>query len=224
MSATPPEGGSGLAKQLLRLARFTAENLGPMIVFIILSRLFGTKLAIAGTILYCLLDIARRYWKKLGFPKLYLFSTAMTVGFGAIDLLSNEPFMLRFEPAISNFITFALFVYGSAGKRSLILEIVEEKRGAPFIDRPDIVRFCIYLTLIWAVYFLVKALFYLYLGLTLSLELATEIRAVVGPVSLAAMIGGVSAGARPLYHLFNHLGLLPPRPVVDETKPGSLPA
>lgn len=199
-------------KKIFGMLRFTAENLGPVIVFIVLSRMFGTKIAIAGTVAFAAVDIARRFWMKVGFTTLYIVSAGMTVGFGSIDLMSETPFMLRFEPVISNLVTAGVFLIGAFGKRSMILELVEQQRGAPFVDRPDLIRFFIYMTLAWAVYFFVKAMIYLWMGLAMPLERAMEIRSVFGTVSLVAMIGLVTLLARPSYFLLMRLGLLPPRP------------
>ena len=63
-------------------------------------------------------------------------------------------------------------------------------------------------TLFWAGYFFVRAGVYLWLGLTLPLQQALAVRAVIGTASLAGMIG-LSFMGRRLFFFCRWLGLLP---------------
>ena len=198
--------------RLLGILRFGAENLGPIITFIVLSRLFGLKVAIAGAVIFVVADVIRRKWFHLSFPTIYLVSAGLTVGFGIVDLFAANPFMLRFESVVSNLVTCGFFVVGARGKSSMIQEIVEQKRGAPFVNRPDLQRFFSYLTLMWAFYFLLKAIIYLWLGLVLPLDRAVEIRSIFGTASLMAMVAISATLTRQLYLLCQRFGWLPPQP------------
>jgi hypothetical protein len=117
--ATPVEntGKTPLTfRRVLGILRFGLENLGPLLIFIGLSRFYGLKVAIAGAVIFVVADVIRRKWLHLSFPKLYLVSSGLTVGFGIVDLLADSPFMLRFEPVISNLVTCGFFVVGAHGK------------------------------------------------------------------------------------------------------------
>lgn len=213
-------GENSAARKLLGMLRFAIENFGPVIVFMLLSRMFGTKIAIGGTVAYTVLDIGHRLWKKQRFTTLYLMSAGMTVGFGIIDLLASTPFMLRFEPVITNLVSAGVFVYGAFGKPSMVQELVEQKRGSPLGDRPDLAQFFVYLTLAWAAYFVIKSGIYLWVGLNMPLDRAIEVRSIFGTASLVAMIGLLVVLARPAYFLCERLRLIPPRP----QDPGARPA
>lgn len=213
--ATPAEntGKKPLTvRRVLDILRFGLENLGPLLIFIGLSRFYGLKVAIAGAVIFVVLDVIRRKWMHLSFPMLYLVSSGLTVGFGLVDLLADSPFMLRFEPVISNLVTFGIFVFGAFGKTSLLQEIIEQKRGAPFVNRPDLQRFFSYLTLFWALYFLLKAILYLWIGMAFPLDRAVEIRSVFGTISLIAMIAISTTQTRRLYRLCQRFGWVPPQP------------
>ncbi len=203
--------------QFVKTLVFTAENLAPLIAFLVLSHFYGLKIAIAGTVAYSVIDIVRRLWFKQDIPKLYWVSAGMTVGFGTIDLFAETPIMLRFESVISNCVTAGIFFAGAGGKVSMMQEIVEKKRGEPFRNRPDLRRFFAYMTLAWAIYFLVKAMVYLGAGLLLPLDALMEIRLVFGNVSLGLMILLTATQGRRLYWFLHARGLLPERPAEAAT-------
>jgi intracellular septation protein A len=191
--------------------RFVGENLAPLIVFLLLSRFWGLKVAIGATILFVAADTVRRLWLRLGFTRLYVMSAAMTTGFGGIDLFTGTPFMLSYEAVITNLVSFVAFLAGAHGKTSMIQEIVEQRRGARFVDRPDMQRFFVYLTLFWAVYFLFNALFYLWVAQNYPVDVAAQIRSVTGTAGFLVMLFvSISQGKR-LHGLCDRLGLLPPR-------------
>ena len=195
---------------------FVFGNFGPLIVYLVLSRYFGVRVATAATCVFVIADVARRLWRRTSFTRLYGMSAALTLSFGAVDLLSSNPFMLKFEPAIINLAVCIAFVAGTRAKTSLIQEIVEERRGAPFVNRPDLQRFFRYLTLLWAGYFLIKAGVCLWLVLTLPLERALAAISVSGGVSLGVMIIVSTTQGKRLHAVCRRLGLLPPRPEAGE--------
>lgn len=203
-----------IAKRIQDILRFSVENLSAVIAFMALNHFFGLKTAIAGTILFTILDAIRRKLFHLSFPVIYLVSSGLTIGFGVIDLFSVNPFMLRFEAVISNIITGGTFVAGAGvyGKKSMIQEIAEQKQGTPFVNRPDLHRFFSYITLLWASYFFIRAMIYLWLGLIMPLERAVEIRAMFGTASLLVMIVITSTQSRRLYGVCQRFGWLPARP------------
>lgn len=201
----------GLLARLKGLGHFAADNIGAVVVFLVVNQIWGLKAAIAASIVFAVIDALRHWWLRIAFTKVGVVATVLTIGFGLIDLFAATPFMLRFESVISNLMTGAVFAAGARGKRSMLLELVEQKRGAPFVGRPDLVRFFAILTWIWVGYFAIKAGLYLWVGLIVPLDRAIELRAIWGTASLVAMMVVFSALARQLYHLFNRLGWLPPR-------------
>ena len=183
-----------------------------MIVFIAVSHFFGTKAAIASSMVVIALGIADRVMRKRRFETLFIVSAVQTLVFGGIDLVSDQPFMLRFEAVISNLVTAGVFLGSLFRPTSMVEEIVERQKSRSFSDRPDLRRFFQILTLIWVGYFLLKAMLYLWLGMVLPLEQAMEWRATLGTASLMAMIGLSIVGTKFLYQVLYKLGWLPRRP------------
>jgi intracellular septation protein A len=191
---------------LLRFVRYVLMEFGALIVFWVALYTAGIKPAIAATILFILLDGSYRWWRQLPVTRIYLLTSALAVGFGCIDLLAANPFMIKYEAVITNIATGIFFVAGARGEKSLIQEVAEKRSEFP--DRADVRYFFRLFTLAWAAYFFVKAAVYLWLGMILPLQQALAVRAVVGGVSLACMLGLSFAGRR-LFFLCRWLGLLP---------------
>jgi intracellular septation protein A len=195
------------AKELVRASAF---DFGGILVFYLLLYTLGLKAAIGGTILFLIVDAIRRKRQGLGFPRIYILSSALAVVFGIVDLISDNPFMIKYEAVISNLVLGAMFAAGARG-RSILQELVEQREGARYDDQPDIARFFQLMTLLWAGYFIVKAVVYVWLGQMLTIERTMEIRPIIGTVSLVAMMGVTMQGRR-LFALAGRLGLLPARP------------
>jgi intracellular septation protein A len=180
-----------------------------LLVFWALLTLGGLRLAIAGAVLFVVLDAARRWRGGHAFTRVWLLSNALTVVFGTVDLIATTPFLLATQSVVTNLATGLAFIVGARGPKSMIQEVAEQGRGEPFPDRADIGRFFRWFTLVWAAYFLLKAGFYLWLAQELSLERAMAVRSVVGSASLVLLIAASFSQGRRLFLLCQRLGLLP---------------
>jgi intracellular septation protein A len=202
-------------QRLRAVLKFILWEFGPLVVLLALSSAFGLKVAIAGTIAFILIDAARRLRRHIPFTRIYLLSSGLAIIFGTIDLMSQTPFMLKYEAVITNVATGIAFVAGSRGEKPMLQEIAEQ-RGGTFPDRPDVRYFFRLFTLLWAAYFFVKAGVYLWLGAVLPLQRAIVLRSVIGGVSLGVMLVVSITQGRRLFFLCRRLGLLP---VVQEPQP-----
>jgi intracellular septation protein A len=202
-------------QRLRAVLTFVLWEFGPLIALLALSSAFGLKVAIAGTIVFIAADAGRRLWKRIPFTRIYLLSSGLALVFGTIDLMSQTPFMLKYEAVITNAATGVAFVAGSQGDKPMLQEIAEQ-RGSVFPDRPDVRYFFRLFTLLWAVYFFVKAGVYLWLGAILPLPRAMLLRSVIGSVSLGLMVAFSVTQGRRLFFFCRWLGLLP---AVQENPP-----
>ncbi len=191
--------------------QFLVAEFGPLIVFWALALTLGSKAAIAGSVAYILADAAWRYRRRLPVTRLYMFSSALTVMFGAIDLFAVTPFMLKYESVLTNIATGVAFVVGARGAKPMLQELAEQ-RGSVLPEGADIRRFFQIFTLLWAAYFFIKAAFYTWLGAVLPLTEAMAVRSVGGGVSLGLMIALSVTQGRRLFFLCRWLRLLPPAP------------
>ena len=123
--------------RLAALARFVFGEFGPLIAFWALALSLGVKPAIAGSILFIIADAAWRWRKRLAFTRLYLLVSVLTIVFGAIDLVSASPFMLKYEAAVTNVVTGLAFVVGAMGEKPIDPGSRGAARREPARDRRD---------------------------------------------------------------------------------------
>ncbi len=183
-------------------------ELGPLLIFWILLWTVDLKFAIAAGVVLLLADVAYRRWRGMPITKLYILSGGLTVFFGAIDLWAQTPFMLKYEDVITSVVISAVLGWGARGEKSMIQGLVEQQNPDAILDGPDIRRFFKLFTLLWAVYFLLKAAVYLWLGEILPMDQALTVRPIVGMVSLGGMML-VSWKAQVLFDFGVKIGLLP---------------
>ncbi len=201
---------SGLAGEIAGLLVFWAVLWG-----------VGLRPAIAATLGFVILDGARRMVRRRPVTRVWMLSNALALAGGAIDLWAATPFMVRYEAIGTNLLTALVFLSGAFGRTSVVQEVAEGWRGAPFeAGRPDLRAFFRAFTLVWAGYFLVKALVYLWLAAHLPLERALALRSVIGTGSFALMILLSRRGAS-LFRLGRRCGLfaMPAGAAVDPARP-----
>jgi len=196
-----------MKSKLLGFARFALAEFGPLIVFWALAATSGIKAAIAGSIVAILVDASWRIWKKLAFTRLYMLVSALTLVFGSFDLCVATPFLIKFEAPITNFVTAAAFAFGAFGERPILQEVAEQRTGA-LPATPEVARFFRLFTLVWAGYFALKALAYLWIAALLPLTEAMASRSLFGSISLGLMIALSVTQGRRLFFLFRRLGWL----------------
>ncbi len=199
-----------VARAVAWLRENFSADFAPLIAFWVLDLAFGIKPAIAGAIVVIIIDSAWRLLRRKPFTPAYLLSSALTIVLGGIDLYSDSPFMLKYEAVVLNVVTGLLFLIGARGPRPILWELAEQRKGAIFPDRPDVMRFFQYLTLAWASYFFLKAGFYWFIGQIMPLAQAMAVRSVVGTASLALMAFVSIAGGHTLFRLCHRWRLLPP--------------
>ena len=197
--------------RIKRLLGTAAFDFGGVIVFYLLLATLGLRAAIAGTLVFVPLDAIRRHTLRIGFPRLYILSTAMVLVFGTIDVFSRHPFMLKYEGAVTETIVGVAFAIGSRG-RSIIEELILQQQ--PDFRIPHRRRFFQLITRAWSIYYLCMAGVFLWVSQHFTLIHAVGIRQV------ASLVGAVAMAAfsfSPLPHpLFRALGLLPAGPDEEE--------
>ncbi len=194
--------------RVVSVLRFIVDQFGTMAAFYLLLYTLGLKAAIAGSIVFVILDGIRRHRQGIGFPKLYILTSVLTFVFGGIDLMSETPFMIKYEAVITSLIVGATFAWTLRGDRPMLQELAEQRMAETFPDRADVRAFFRIMTMIWVVYFVARAAAYFWIGEAFPIERAMEIRPFIGTPSLVLMIA-ISFQGRYLFALLLRLGLLP---------------
>jgi intracellular septation protein A len=194
--------------RILKILKFLWENFGPIFVFQIAYRLGGLTI---GTSLAMVTAVAECAWilHKGEKPTLLLMlTTALCLGFGAIDIYFQSSTFMIYEAPIINLFIAAVFALSMRKEVSIIQELAEKKKdmsSRPFRDRQFFFRG---FTLIWVLYFLVRAAGFLWLNRHGNIDTIWA-RLLIGKLTMMAMIGLSVMGGRPLWQLTHRLGLFP---------------
>jgi intracellular septation protein A len=197
------------------IAKFVLFEFGPLAVFWALSLAAGVKVAIVGAIVTIFVDAAWRLWRALAFTRLYKLASGLTLAFGVVDLMSAQPFLLKYEAVVTNLVVGAAFVYGAFGEKPMMQEVSEQRSGEAFPDSAEVRRFFQLFTLVWAAYFDLKAALFFVFAWSMPMTEAMAWRSLVGGVSLGLMIALSVTQTRNIFFLMRRQGWLPAREFGD---------
>ncbi len=167
-------------------------SFAPLIAFYGFEHFFGLKTAIAATVVVTVAEIIYRKLKKEELGAFFWFVSISTIGFGLVDVCSTNTRFFKYEPALTNFMTGAYFIWGAITPKPLMQDMVMKMKKIPESHfGPAIVMYFRIMTWIWVVYFLVKAGVYYAIAdePDTSVGKMMIIRTLVGNASMFGMIG-----------------------------------
>ena len=188
--------------------QFGYDNFAPLIVFVVAEHLLGLKPAILLCVIFSIADLALRYFKSLSITSLYLFSTAVGLIFGVIDLNTTNPFIFRYESVATNLLTAGFFGITLFKGKPMIQELAEKFMSAEHASLLHVQQYLRILTMVWTFYFVIKAAIYAVISYRLSIDEALAIRSVFGTASLYVLLIGEKIFRRHLMAGLRYLGLV----------------
>jgi uncharacterized membrane protein len=202
-------------KRLFSFLMAVFHTFGGLILYWTVLLSFGIKPAIAVVLGFIVVEGGWRLATRRPFPPLWLLANGAALVFGAIDLWARTPFMIRYEGAIINLMTAAVFLVGASGREPLVLRIARQRKPDIPAGRPEVVRFFRAFTLAWALYFVARAGAFLWIMSAFPLAKALAIRAAVSWVSIGVMLL-LSFNGRRVFDACQRLGLF--QPVKDDAR------
>lgn len=188
---------------------FAVNNFGPMMVFFMINRFFGLKIAIIATLITTVLEVAYKIRFKKEFTTIFKFTLAMTFVFGAVDLYLKNSMLFKYEATFTNVIT-GLF-FGSTlffGKKAIIQDFYEKTPNAKPIT-PVTEAYFKLLTKLWVLYFFMKAAAYSWVAGNYTIEQGFFIRMLLGTGSFYLMMFFSTVVGRKMWPMLKKWGLLP---------------
>jgi len=134
-----------------------------------------------------LIEIAVAIKNKRKPTALFYISTVASVVFGVLDLSLQNAFFFKFESVLTNFVTGIFFLGTLWAEESAILSFVKAKDPTRVITGKTIFRTHL-LTVIWAVYYFIKAGIYYWMTTHYSEIEAAAFRAGFGSISFYVLL------------------------------------
>lgn len=163
-------------------------SVGPLVVFVGAEHLLNLRWAIGLSTAYTLGEVIWRKARKQKLDQVFIFTAAMTLGFGSIDLVLNQPVFLKYEAVGTNVLTGIYFGVNAYAEKSLIQAAYEKAPNAKPVTA-ELAAYFRVLTLVWAAYFFVKSVGYFFVARAYDYDHALAIRTVAGNVSMFALLG-----------------------------------
>jgi intracellular septation protein A len=161
-----------------------AESFGPLVVFYACLHLFGLVPAIVSGIACGALLVANGILRDKRVSPFTAFIAANVVVFGFLDLRYQTGFFVKLEPAFGNVAVGLFFLFSVALKRPILIEFAERASGRSLERAYGYLRAW---TVVWALFFFLRAAGHVWLAYTATLDQALAARAVLGPLSFVAM-------------------------------------
>ena len=191
------------------LIRFVFLNFGPLLVFYAANHFYGLKVAVLVSVIWTVGEILFKVVQKLPVSPFFLFTAAVVVIFGLVDLYLQQSVLFKFEAALSSMMMGVFFAASLFGGKPIIREIAEAQGRIAKELSPDGEYYFRFLTQAWSFSFFAKAAFYVWVALNYSLEQGLVIRGIVGSATTYGLMFVSIFGAKQIKGLLAQLGLLP---------------
>lgn len=192
----PDEPASSSVKRALKTLGWVLQSFGPLVSFYVILKIWGLLPAIVTGLVIGAALVAFEIWRERKVSTLTLFTALSVAVFGALDLKFQTGFFIKLEPALGNVVTGLFFLGTVVAGQPLICEIAE-KQGEALTARAR--AYLRKLTIVWGLFFFVRAAGYVWMAYHLTLERALVIRGILGPVSFGALFA-LELGYRSLRH------------------------
>ncbi|NNN06333.1 MAG: hypothetical protein HKL90_10575 [Elusimicrobia bacterium] len=205
---SPASSGEPVRK-VLAAVKFAFNNFGPGIVFYVANHFWGLKIAVLGTLVFVVVEVAEKLWHRKPISLFFKFCAVVALLFGGIDFYLQKSVFFKYEATLTNLFTAVFFGSTLWGEKSMIHEFAEPRMaGSGHEITPGHVAYFRVLTGVWTAYFVLKATVYAVIASRYSLERGLLIRAIVGNVSMYALMGVSIFLSKPIYLFLKDRGLL----------------
>jgi len=194
---------------MLRKALPFFADFAPLIVYYGAEWIWGLQLALILSIAWVFGECAWKLVRRQPFTLFFVFTSVITILFGAIDLYLQRNALFRYEPVATNFLVGAFFLSTLFFGKALIQEMAEKQGRAIGPLDPDKVYYFRFLTVVWSLYFWGKAGAYLWIARHYSMEQLALVRILAGSASMYALLAASIFLARPIRRGLHRLGLSP---------------
>ncbi|MBC7741255.1 MAG: septation protein IspZ [Bdellovibrionaceae bacterium] len=184
-------------------------NFGPIIFFYIVNLFGDLKMALLGAMVFVAAEFLWLRYNRIKPSFFFYFNSLMILVFGAFELIIQQPIFYKYEAPLANLVTALILGLTLLKEKSIVEEFAAAQGRVGGMHREDKSYFFRFYTILWTVYFLVKAVVYLYIGQSVNLEQAIVMRLAIGKISFWVMIF-ISAGlGRSVWKLFEKYKLFP---------------
>ena len=184
-------------------------DFAPVIVYYGAEYLWNLQVALILSIAWVFGECAYKLARRQPFTFLFVYTSGVTILFGAVDLYLDRNALMLYEPVTTNFLVGALLLSGLFLGRMLMQEIAEKQKRPLPPFHPDRVFYFRFITVVWVLYFWAKAAAYFWIARHQNMEQLLLVRLLAGTASMVVLGAASLFLAGPILAVLQRLGLTP---------------
>ncbi|QED23101.1 septation protein IspZ [Candidatus Deianiraea vastatrix] len=161
----------------MQTLKFITKDFLPILIFYIVNHFYGTKFALISAIITVILQVIFFRIKKIKISNFFKFSAIITIIFSICDLYLQKTLLFKYESALTNAFTGIYFACSLRNKETIIAKFAK-----PWMTE-NLDGYFRKLTIVWSIYFLVKAIIYAIIAHHYALEKLLILRLIFGKIS-----------------------------------------
>lgn len=171
-----------------KLVTFVIFNFGPLIGFYIINQFWGFKVSIIVSLILIVTQFSVAKLKKKKIGSYFYYTSGIIIFFGITDLFAERPFLFKFEASLTNLLTAGYFGLSLFEDKPIVQRFAEMQNRIDDQQTPDKLFFFRFFTILWCLYFVLKAALYLWINFNTSINDGIITRVIIGKVSFWVML------------------------------------
>lgn len=204
-----------MMRHMGKIVNLLISNFGPLLGFYVINQIWGFK---AGILVSMVLIFVEYFWLKKNNQTIghfFYFSSSIVLVFGIADLYIQEAHFIKYEACLINLLFAAFFSLSLLKEKSIVQQFAEDQGRTSSETSIDKTFFFKIYTVVWTLYFLIKAFFYLWVSFHSSMNESLIIRMIVGKLSFWIMMFLSVGIPRQIWKLMERFGLFPSQRILN---------
>lgn len=193
----------------MKAVRWVLLNFGALIVFQLTKHFLELKWAIAISMAYAVAEILWLKSRRQTVSPFMLFSLAVVLVFGGLDLWLENEFFMKLESGLMNLMMAGVFGISLFREKSVVEELAESQGRIHKDTTADKTFFFRVITTIWFLYYVLRAVLFTWVNFTVSGSESLIVKTLFGTASFYVLLAASLGLSRQLWDLLLKLHLMP---------------
>lgn len=193
----------------MKAIRWLLLNFGVLILFQLTKYFWGLKWAIGVSMTYAVAEIVWLKIRKRTISPFMLFSTAVVLIFGALDLQLSNDFFMKLESGLMNLMMAGMFGVSLFREKSIVEELAEHQGRVSKEKTPDKTFFFRVITTIWFLYYILRAVGFTWMNFAMADGESFIVKTLLGSASFYVLLAASIGLSQQLWNLLLKLRLMP---------------
>ncbi len=191
------------------MLRWVLINFGVLILFQATKYFLGLQWAIGVSMAYAIGEILWLKIRRRTISPFMLFSLAVVLLFGVLDLWLTNDFFMKLESAVMNLMMAGLFGLSLFREKTIVEELAENQGRITKEKTPDKTFFFHFVTAIWFLYYILRAFAFTWMNFAMADGESFILKTFLGTASFYILLAASIGLNQQLWNLLLKLRLMP---------------